>query len=167
MENYEQLISSHSPNEPMETVSENDIAAIYYSSGTTGRPKGAVHTNKSMVAEMLLPIELPALGLAPDDIALCIMPFFHVGGSANHMLAVYAAGGTSVILKIFDEEAVLKAIEKFRITYICMVPAMIIRLMDYLEQNKFDLTSLITIAYTGAPMPLESMKRAVKKLLDS
>jgi len=163
MKSYEKLISYFPPDEPDEIVNENDMAALYYSSGTTGRPKGAVHTHKSMVAEMLLPAQFPELDLNANDIALCVMPFFHVGGSAAHMLSVYAAGATSVILKKFDEEAALKAIEQYRITYVCLVPAMIIRLTDYPALGKYDIRSLRTIAYTGAPMPVEAMKRAIKQ----
>jgi len=163
MQNYEFLVGSFPSDEPTETVSENDIAAIYYSSGTTGRPKGAIHTHKSLLAEMLLPVQLPILDLTTNDVALCVMPFFHVGGSAAHMLSVFAMGATSIVLKKFDEEAVLQAIQDYKITYVCLVPAMIIRLMDYPALNKFDLSSLRTIAYTGAPMPLPVMKRAIRQ----
>jgi long-chain acyl-CoA synthetase len=163
MHNYELLIGGFPSDEPAETVNENDIAAIYYSSGTTGRPKGAIHTHKSLVAEMLLPVKLPVLDLTFNDIALCVMPFFHVGGSAAHMLSVFAMGATSIVLKKFDEEAVLQAIQDYKITYVCLVPAMIIRLMDYPGLNKFDLSSLKTIAYTGAPMALVVMKRAIRQ----
>jgi acyl-CoA synthetase (AMP-forming)/AMP-acid ligase II len=90
------------------------------------------------------------------------MPFFHVGGSAAHMLSVFAMGATSVILNKFDEESALRAIQDYKITYVCFVPAMVIRLMDYPGLNKFDVSSLKTIAYTGAPMTLEVMKKAVK-----
>jgi len=163
MADYEDLIHHASPEEPNVDIRENDIAVIYYSSGTTGRPKGAIHTHKSMMAEMRLPVLCPDLELRPEDIALCVMPFFHVGGSVAHMLSVYATGATSVILRKFDEAAVLKAIQDYRISYVCLVPAMIIRLMDYPDTGKYDITSLRTIAYTGAPMPLEAMKRAIKQ----
>jgi long-chain acyl-CoA synthetase len=112
---------------------------------------------------MLLPEQAPELDLHAKDVALCVMPFFHVGGSAAHMLSVYAMGATSVILKKFDEEAALQAIEKNKITFLCLVPAMIIRLMDYPGLSKHNISSLQTIAYTGAPMPVEAMKRAVKQ----
>ena len=161
MQNYEELIAGFLPYEPEDDVNGSDAAAIYYSSGTTGRPKGAVHTHKSMAAEMLLATWCPQLELSSNDVALCVMPFFHVGGSAAHMLSVYAMGATSVILKKFDEESALKAIQDYKITYVCLVPAMIIRLMDYPGLNQFDISSLKTIAYTGAPMPLAAMKRAI------
>jgi long-chain acyl-CoA synthetase len=162
MQNYELLIGGFPSDEPTETVNENNIAAIYYSSGTTGRPKGAIHTHKSLLAEMLLSVQYPELCLSSDDIVLCVMPFFHVGGSAAHMLPAFAVGATSVILKKFDENTVLKTIQDSKISYVCFVPAMIIRLMDYPSINEYDLSSLKTIAYTGAPMPLVAMKRAIE-----
>jgi long-chain acyl-CoA synthetase len=158
MQNYEQLISRFPSTEPNETVQPTDMAAIFYSSGTTGRPKGAIHTHKSLIAEMMIPNR----DLSSNDVALCVMPFFHVGGSAAYMLAAFAAGATIVILEKFDEEAVLRTIEEQKITYTCFVPAMIIRILDSPELGKYDVSSLKTIAYTGAPMPLEALKRAIK-----
>jgi len=158
MQNYEQLISRFPSVEPTETVQPTDTAAIFYSSGTTGRPKGAIHTHKSLAAEMLLPNR----DLDSNDIALCVMPFFHVGGSAAYMLPAFTSGATIVILKKFDEEDVLRTIEEQKVTYICFVPAMIIRLLDHPALGKYDVSSLRTIAYTGAPMPLEALRRAIK-----
>jgi long-chain acyl-CoA synthetase len=155
MKNYEGLIKSYTPVEPENTISPEDDAAIYYTSGTTGRPKGAVHTHKSLLAE----INLPNRELGPKDVALCVMPFFHVGGSAAYQFAVFKAGATSIVLEKFDEADVLESIEKEKITYVCMVPAMIIRMLDYPELNKHDLSSLGTIGFTGAPMPVDVLKR--------
>jgi long-chain acyl-CoA synthetase len=155
MKNYEDLIRSYSPVEPGDSVGPDDDAAIYYTSGTTGRPKGAVHTHKSLLAEM----DIPNRDLGPEDIALCVMPFFHVGGSAAYQFAVFKAGATSVVLEKFDEADVLRTIEQQRITYVCMVPAMIIRMLDYADLKRFDLSSLKTIGFTGAPMPVEVLKK--------
>jgi long-chain acyl-CoA synthetase len=158
MHNYEKLISSSQSSEPNETVQPDDMAAIFYSSGTTGRPKGAVHTQKSLAAEMLIPNR----DMSSNDTALCVMPFFHVGGSAAYMLPAFAAGATIVVLEKFDEEAALRAIEEQKVTYTCFVPAMIIRLLDHPALGKYDVSSLQTISYTGAPMPLEALKNAIK-----
>jgi len=155
MESYEDLIKSCEPVEPANSVNPEDDAAIYYTSGTTGRPKGAVHTHKSLLAEM----DMPDRDLGPEDVALCVMPFFHVGGSAAYQFAVFKVGATSVVLEKFDEADVLRAIEKEKITYVNMVPAMIIRILDCPDFRKYDLSSLKTIGFTGAPMPLEVFKR--------
>ncbi len=155
MINYEKLIRSHAPVEPKEIITPEDDAAIYYTSGTTGRSEGAVHTHKSLLAE----INLPNRDLGPEDIALCVMPFFHVGGTAAYQFGVYASGATSVVLEKFDEADVLRAIEKEKVTYVNMVPAMIIRMLDYPDLKKYDLSSLKTIGFTGAPMPVDVLKR--------
>jgi len=155
MKNYEKLIKGFAPGEPVNAVSPEDDAAIYYTSGTTGRPKGAVHTHKSLLAE----INLPNRDLWPKDVALCVMPFFHVGGTAAYQFGVFKAGATSVILEKFDELDVLKTMEKEGVTYVNMVPAMIIRLMDYPDLKKYDLSALKTIGFTGAPMPVEVLKK--------
>jgi long-chain acyl-CoA synthetase len=155
MINYEQLISNFSNDEPTNEISPEDDAIIYYTSGTTGQPKGAVHTHKGIMAEL----NLPTKELTPDDVALCVMPFFHYGGTAAYQFAVFKAGAKSVVLEKFDEAEVLETIEKERATYTNIVPAMIIRLLDYPDLNKFDLSSLKTIGFTGAPLPVDVMKR--------
>jgi len=155
MQNYEDLIKSHEPIEPGDGVSPEDDAAIYYTSGTTGRPKGAVHTHKSLLAEM----DMPNRDLGPQDVALCVMPFFHVGGSAAYQFAVFKVGATSVVLEKFDEADVLRTIEQEKVSYVCMVPAMIIRMLDFPDLKKYDLSSLKSIGFTGAPMPVEVLKR--------
>jgi len=156
MKNYEKLIKDHEPVEPAEPVYPEDDAIIYYTSGTTGYPKGAVHTHKSIIAEA----SLPTKELIPDDVALCVMPFFHYGSTAAYQFAVFKAGATSVVLEKFDEAQVLKTIEKERVTYTNIVPAMMIRLLDYPDLKKFDLSSLKTIGFTGAPLPVDVMKRS-------
>jgi long-chain acyl-CoA synthetase len=159
MASYEQLLSSFPPDEPTEDVKTDDPSILFYTSGTTGRPKGAVHTHKSLLAEAA------AVGqnFTPDDIALCVMPFFHVAGSAVYLFPAFASGATVVIHKKFEETPILETIEKEKVTYICLVPAMIIRLLEHPDLDKYDLSSLRTIVYTGAPMPFEMLKQGVKR----
>jgi long-chain acyl-CoA synthetase len=159
MASYEQLISSSPPDEPTEKLETDDPSTLFYTSGTTGRPKGALHTHKSLLAEAA------AVGqnFTSADIALCVMPFFHVAGSAVYLFPAFASGATVVIHKKFDETNILKTIEREKITYICLVPAMIIRLLEHPELAKYDLSSLHTIVYTGAPMPFEALKQGVKR----
>ena len=87
-------------------------------------------------------MNMPNRDLGPQDVALCVMPFFHVGGTAAYQFAVFKAGATSVVLEKFDELDVLRTMEKEKVTYVCMVPAMIIRLMDHPDLKKYDLSSL-------------------------
>ena len=157
MLNYEELISRFPPDEPRADVEADDPCVLFYTSGTTGRPNGAIHTHKSILAEA----ELPHRNLSSGDVVLCVMPFFHVGGSAAHLIPAFAAGATMVIHKKFDESLVLEAIEKQEVTYVFLVPTMIIRLLEHPDLGQFDLSSLHTVAYTGAPMPFEALRRGI------
>jgi long-chain acyl-CoA synthetase len=159
MVNYEQLIEDYPPDEPTEEVTPDDPAALYYTSGTTGFPKGAIHTHRSLLAE----IEVHRESFSTEDVVLCVMPFFHVGGSAAHLFPAFTYGATCVILRAFDETAVLEAIDKSKITYVGLVPAMIIRLLEHPDLDKYDLSSLSTIMYVGAPMPLDALERGLKR----
>ena len=159
MASYEQLISDFPPDEPVNEVEADDPCILFYTSGTTGRPKGALHTHKSILAESA------AVGqnFTSNDIALCVMPFFHVAGSAVYLFPAFASGATVVIHKKFDEAQILKTIEREKVTYICLVPAMIIRLLEHPDLDKYDLSSLHNIVYTGAPMPFEALRRGVER----
>ena len=157
MMGYEQLISRFPPDEPTDDVEPDDPCVLFYTSGTTGHPKGAIHTHKSLVAE----IKVRHDDFSSSDVALCVMPFFHVGGSAANLFPAFAAGATIVIHSEFDETGVLAAIEKEKVTYVGLVPAMIIRLLEHPDLSRYDLSSLRTIMYVGAPMPLEALKRGI------
>jgi long-chain acyl-CoA synthetase len=159
MTNYEELISTYPSDEPADEVGLDDPATLYYTSGTTGHPKGATHTHKSLLAE----IAVHQGSFDPDDVVLCVMPFFHVGGSAAHMFPAFAYGATSVIHKGFNETDVLDAIAKHKVTYVGLVPAMIIRLLEHPDLDDYDLSSLRTIMYVGAPMPPEALRTGLER----
>lgn len=160
MLNYEDLLRSASPEEPRDPVAPEDPCILFYSSGTTGRPKGAIHTHKSIIAEA----NIPHREISSNDTALCVMPFFHVGGSAAHMIPAFSYGATIVIQKKFDETQVLEAIQKEKVTYVYLVPAMIIRVLEHPRLRTYDLSSLRSLAYTGAPMPIEALKKGIECL---
>ncbi len=160
MWNYEELLNQSSPAEPTDAVEPDDPCILCYTSGTTGRPKGAIHTHQSILAEMRVPYR----DLSPDDIALCVMPFFHVGGGAAHLFPAFAAGATLVTHQKFDETQVLQTIARARATYVYLVPAMVLRVLEHPNFSQYDLSSLRTIAYTGAPIPIEVLKKGIARL---
>jgi len=159
MSSYERLIDTYRSDEPTEGVGADDPAALYYTSGTTGHPKGAIHTHRSLMAE----IAVHHGNFGADGVALCVMPFFHVGGSAAHVFPAFADGATMVIHRGFDDTEVLEAIEKQKVTYVGLVPAMIIRLLEHPGLDQYDLSSLRTIMYVGAPMPLDALRRGLDR----
>lgn len=156
----EEMVAREPASRPRETASPEDPCILFYTSGTTGRPKGAIHTQKSILAETRVPYR----DLDSDDVALCVMPFFHVGGSAAHLFPAYAVGATLVIQKKFDETLVLKAFAEQKVTHVYLVPAMIMRVLEHLRLGEYDLRSLRTIAYTRASMPIEVLKQGIAKL---
>jgi long-chain acyl-CoA synthetase len=159
MKSYEHLIDAYPPDEPNDEVEPDDPCAIFYTSGTTGWPKGAIHTHGSVVAEA----NFPHRGLSSDDIVLCVMPFFHVGGSAAHLIPAFAAGATMVIHKRFDETEVLETIERESVSYVFLVPTMILRLLEHPAIDEYDLSSLRAIGYTGSPIPVEALRRGIAR----
>jgi long-chain acyl-CoA synthetase len=158
--NYEELIGGFSPDEPLENVNADDPCVLFYTSGTTGWPKGAIHTHKSILAET----QVPYRNLTSRDVVLCVMPFFHVGGSAAHLIPAFAVGATQVIHKRFEESLILRTIEEEGVTYVFLVPTMIIRLLEHPDLMNYDLSSLHGVGYTGAPMPVEALRRGIERL---
>ncbi len=158
--NYEDLIASYPSYEPVEKVAEDDPCVLFYTSGTTGRPKGVIHTQKTIIAESLQPFH----DVTVDDVCLCTMPFFHAGGSMGYLIPCLCSGATIVIHRRFDETLFLQTIERERVSYTTLVPTMIARLLGNPDINKYDLSSLRTIRYTAAPISADMLKTAIKKL---
>ena len=98
---------------------------------------------------------------AGDRILLC-MPFFHVGARSQGY-ALSCIGGTMVILRSFDPQAILETIEREHITQLHLAPTLVQQVLDHPGQEKFDLSSLKTLNYAAAPMPLTVLKRALER----
>ncbi len=158
--NYEELIASYSSDEPTEKVAQDDPCVLFYTSGTTGWPKGAIHTQKSMIAENLQPFH----DVTADDVCLSVMPFFHAGGSMGYVFPCFCSGATIVVHRRFDESLFLQTIERERVTNTTVVPIMITRLLENPDIGKYDLSSLRTLRYTAAPTPPEMLKAAIGQL---
>ena len=158
--NYEELIASYSSDEPTEKVVQDDPCALFYTSGTTGRPKGAIHTQKSMIAENFQPFH----DVTTDDVCLCVMPFFHAGGSMGYMFPCFCSGATIVVHRRFDETLFLQTIEREKVTDTTLVPIMITRLLENPDIGKYDLGNLRTLRYTAAPIAVEVLKAGIRQL---
>jgi acyl-CoA synthetase (AMP-forming)/AMP-acid ligase II len=132
-----------------------DEAIIFYTSGTTGRPKGAVCTHANCMATIESWIE--ALALNTDTCSLMVTPYFH--NAFNHYVySVLLAGGCSVAVEAFQVKTLLREVERRRVNFMFAVPPVYLAILNYPKRNAYDLSSLKKIAYGAAPMPIEVIK---------
>ncbi len=144
---------------PLEVLPEH-IHAVMYTSGTTGRPKGAMLTHEGYLA--LIADWARELDADAGDKILLSMPFFHVGARSQGGAVTYA-GGTMVILRSFDAQAVAATIESERITQLHLAPTLVQQVLDLPGQDECDFSSLKTLNYAAAPMPVTVLKRALRR----
>jgi len=156
---YESLLKMASDAEPEVPLSEEDVAILGYTGGTTGLPKGVMTTHRNVISSCYnCAVEMR---LHPETVYLNAPPLFHAG-DAMGMFAFSFVGGTNVVVDSFDPERVLRVIEEQRVTHPLLVPAMILALLRYPDVKKFDLSSLQTIIYGTAPMPFEPLLQALR-----
>jgi acyl-CoA synthetase (AMP-forming)/AMP-acid ligase II len=141
--------------------------AMLYSSGTTGRPKGIVHTQVNTarrfgdVAGDILWVN--RYGFGPDSVSLVVGPLYHAAPLVSAM-STQRHGGTVAVLPRFDAEETLQAIEKYRVTHMQFVPTMFIRLLRLPADVRrcYDLSSLKAVAHSAAPCPVEVKRRMIE-----
>lgn len=132
----------------------DDALLIVYTSGTTGRPKGAVLSQRAMRSNAIM--SQHAFGLTSDDIVLNILPLFHVGGLNIQPMPALITGGRVIIEKTFNPHGVLAAIATHRVTQVTTVPTMLGALLGLDEWDDADLSSLrmMAIGSTDVPVPM-------------
>ena len=165
MDDYEGLLAASSPAEPGIAVGDDDPWFIGFTSGTTGFPKGAVltHGGRTMPA-LYIAIEY---GLRDTDVGLVVMPLFHSNGfSFTHMGLML--GNTVVIMRNFDPERVLRAIEQHRLSYVSMVPTMYTRILALPAEvmSRYDVSSMRVFISSSAPL-LTRTKEDILKFFPS
>jgi acyl-CoA synthetase (AMP-forming)/AMP-acid ligase II len=135
-------------------VAAGDAASIYYTSGTTGKPKGVVHTHRSLIAGA---IQGPPAWEYDDvgAVTLAMTPLFHI---ANHtwFLPVLHVGGTMVI-SAFGRDAVLDLIAAQRVTHVFAVPTMLLMMSARHAHTRQDLSHVRTVAFGASAMPPEKL----------
>jgi len=162
MISHRDLLSTYSREEPDVQVEEDDPIFLFYTSGTTGTPRGALYTHaRAMDNTRRLPI---ALSLEHGDRHIQIMPLFHVGGAKNFW-GYFFAGGSNVILpqRSFDPAATLQAIQDEKATDIHIVPTHLAAFLALSNVDQYDLSSLKRMFYAASPMPLELLKKGMEK----
>ena len=151
--------------EPLQALyptDEQDTAVILYTSGTTGKPKGAelTHSNLLLNCSAVVPRLIP---LAKDDVALGTLPLFHSFGQTCIQNATVAAGGTMTLLPRFTPQDALEIMQRDRVTLFAGVPTMYFAILNHEGGDQYDLSSLRYSLTGGAAMPVEVMKRFEEK----
>ncbi|MFJ7078985.1 AMP-binding protein [Streptomyces sp. NPDC098781] len=140
-------------------VAPDDLMAIYYTGGTTGRPKGVAHSHRTYLAAVMS--ELLEMSIEGPEVFAHVAPLTHASGV--FVLPVLMRGGTHVILGGFDPKTLLETIERERVTATFMVPTMLYVLMDHMDTVTSDTSTLRTIIYGAAPMGRERLVEAMER----
>jgi long-chain acyl-CoA synthetase len=153
-------------------VDEDDVFAILYTSGTTGRPKGATISHRQILANLqniiVLGIAQAMRGTPPPEArtdvqsaSLLVVPLFHVTGCLSTMTVGYATGSKLVLMPPgrFDPVAAMQVIEREKVTAIGGVPTIMWRIIEAPERSQYDLSSVQRASYGGAPAAPELVER--------
>jgi fatty-acyl-CoA synthase len=146
----EQAIDARLRFDPEKTA-PNDVAVLPYTSGTTGHPKGCIHTHATVVAS--LAASAVWKGLHVESVMLCVAPLFHMLGMQNGMNLPIMLGATSVMMPRWNAATAAQLIERHRVTAWTAPPAMIIDLFANEEARARDLSSLALVSGGAAAMP--------------
>lgn len=161
--NYADFIAEGSTADDDTPREKDDVAWLFYTSGTTGKPKGAMETHGNL-AFMTDHYPREVYQLEPDDVVMHPGPLTH--GSGLWAIPVTAGAGTHLIphSASFDPDHIFKLIETHRVTKIAFIaPTMITMLLNAPNNGKYDLSSLRFLGYGGSPMYVEDLKRAIKQ----
>ena len=158
--NYESLIQGRETTPVICSADDGDPAIIILTSGTTGQPKGVMLTHRNLLSDAWASVI--SRRLQPGDVALVTAPIYQAGALGS-MLANIFRGNTIILLNGFDPAKVLAAIERERVTTVLFVPTMIVKLLQFPGIDHYDLSSMKTVVYGSAPMPVGILKEAMQR----
>jgi len=149
---YEEALAAGSPGGVAEpTLSYNDTWAILYTSGTTGRPKGAQVTYGNFFYNAVG--MGAAIDLSSQDINLNVLPTFHAGGLGLYAGPIFHFGGTLIVMRAFDPIKLLRLLEEWRVTVLLLVPAIYLALAQQPDLETYDLSTVRSWASGGSALP--------------
>ena len=161
MHAYHEMLATQPSHEPDLSVARDDPYLIFYTSGTTGFPRGALYTHMRKLDNTR--IKALELGVKPEDRHVMVLPFFHIGGDC-HVWPFFLVGGCNIIMpqKSFNPAAVLGGIQNEKATDMQIVPTQLNSILSCPELKKYDLSSLKRIYYAASPMPVELLRKGME-----
>jgi fatty-acyl-CoA synthase len=133
------------------TVGPDDLCVMPYTSGTTGQPKGCMHTHRTVMFTMVAGTEW--FGRDPGAVGLAVLPWFHVTGMQGSMNGPIYTANTVVVLPRWDRDAAAQLMQRYKITAWNCIPTMVVDFLSNPKVEEYDLSSLTRMSGGGAAMP--------------
>lgn len=153
---FASLVDNVSTQPVYESISEDDAAFIMYTSGTTGKPKGALISHRNMLHTCLN--YTYCYRLTSDDSTLIAVPVFHITGLAAQLMTFVYLGGKTVLMPMFQPKQFLQLLDKEKITHVIASPTVYVMTLMEQDYKKYDVSSWRVCAFGGAPMPVDTLQ---------
>jgi long-chain acyl-CoA synthetase len=157
-ESFEAWLGAHPADDPGDVPAPGDVAFQFYSSGTTGLPKGVMLTNEACFANLENTEDL--LAVDEHTVSLVVMPLFHVAGGFWALFALYF-GRPSILQREVDPVAIFELIERHRVTHTVFVPALLQMLVAMPQAKTADVSSLEYLVYGASPISEEVLTASI------
>lgn len=159
---FQDLVSTPAAELEPALINQDDTAALFYSSGTTGMSKGVVLTHRNFISSALMAVMDQDVREEPVNTVLCFLPMFHIYGLAVLTIAQLARGNVVVVMGRFEMEAMLRSIERYRVSILFMVPPVMIALAKQGKVSKYDVSSLRHLGSGAAPLAKNVMEEVCR-----
>ncbi|KAH7862844.1 hypothetical protein Vadar_010188 [Vaccinium darrowii] len=166
---FDQLIGGQSPNSvPNPTIHQEDTAVILYSSGTTGTSKGVVLSHRNLISMIELFVRFEASQYEysnEENVHLAVMPMFHIYGLSYYVMGLFSLGSAVVVMRKFDANEMVKAIERYKVTHFATVPPLLVALTEKAKSVDGSVwKSLKQVCCGAAPVTRKSIEDFVQTL---
>ena len=158
-EDFEQFLTSGKPAAPAVAIDAEDLYCLFYTSGTTGRPKGVMLSHRSILhVSWNMLMEIGPLGIGEK--VLLMQPLSH--GAGFFVLPQWMKGGCSIIMRNFDPTEVMRLAARYEVEVIKLIPTMLQRILRVPGLVQMKLPHLRALIYGASPMPAEPLKQAIE-----
>jgi len=153
---YGELLEESSDELEIMKTDDDDLATLVYTAGTTGRPKGVMHSHYGLYSCARMVID--TLTWPKEQVSIFVLPLCHMYGIGMVITGYLKGGGKGIVLRTFDVDKIFEAIERYRGQYFAGVPTMYVYMLLYPHPKKYDLSSMWWWQSGAAPLSLETWK---------